>query len=132
VGHHGGFGRIAGEVGRLGRSTPQLRNVGQLRSPKAATRIGRPSERSWLASFFRPSDDPGNPFPRSLKMDDELEPERRTIHVFDIDLESGEVPVRELHVVATPTPRSGRGSILSMDLGPALRKLEERSKPAQP
>jgi hypothetical protein len=32
-------------------------------------------------------------------MNDETEPERRTIHVFDIDLETGDVPVRELHIV---------------------------------
>jgi hypothetical protein len=62
-------------------------------------------------------------------MNDEIEPERRTIHVFDIDLKTGDVPVRELRVVGVPTPRPGRVSILSLDLGPALKKLEEsRSK----
>jgi hypothetical protein len=57
------------------------------------------------------------------------EPERRTIHVFDIDLETGDVPVRQLHVVGVPTRPSGRGSILTLDLGPAVKKLEQaRSK----
>jgi hypothetical protein len=70
-------------------------------------------------------------------MNDEPDPERRTIHVFDLDLETGEVPVRELHVVDAPTPRSGRVSIVSLDLGPALKKLEgarlkSRSDSAQP
>jgi hypothetical protein len=80
--------------------------------------------RSWLASFTSSNDDPANPVPRSLIMNDEAEPQRLTIHVFEIDLETGDVPVREPRVIGVPTPRSDWVSILSLDLGPALKKLE--------
>lgn len=56
-------------------------------------------------------------------MNDETEPERRTIHVFDIDLETGEVPVRELHVVREAPTKRGRTSIVSIDLSRVLEKL---------
>lgn len=56
-------------------------------------------------------------------MNDETEPERRTIHVFDIDLETGEVPVRELHVVQEPEAGPSRRSILGIDLSRVLEKL---------
>jgi hypothetical protein len=66
-------------------------------------------------------------------MNDESEPERRTIHVFDIDLETGEVPVRELHVVREAEPKPGRTSLVSIDLSMVLEKLggfdEERRSP---
>lgn len=55
-------------------------------------------------------------------MNDETEPKRQTIHVFDIDLETGDVPVRELHVVDEVQPPH---SILRMELGPALKKLDD-------
>jgi hypothetical protein len=57
-------------------------------------------------------------------MTDEMEPERRTIHVFDIDLETGEVPVRELHVVHEGEAKPTRTSILSIDLSKVFEKLE--------
>lgn len=56
-------------------------------------------------------------------MNDDAEPERRTIHVFDIDLETGEVPVRELHVVREAETKPGRTTILSIDLSMAIEKL---------
>jgi hypothetical protein len=57
-------------------------------------------------------------------MNDEAEPERRTIHIFDIDLETGEVPVREMHVVGEAETKPGRTSILSIDLSRAIEKLD--------
>jgi hypothetical protein len=57
-------------------------------------------------------------------MNDETEPDRRTIHVFDIDLETGDVPVRELHVVQEAEAKPGPTSILSIDLSRGLEKLE--------
>jgi hypothetical protein len=62
-------------------------------------------------------------------MNDESEPERRTIHVFDIDLETGEVPVRELHVVREPAAKPGRTSILSLDLSKVIEKLDRLPAP---
>jgi hypothetical protein len=56
-------------------------------------------------------------------MTDEPEPERRTIHVFDIDLETGEVPVRELHVVREADAEPGRRSLVSIDLSKLLERL---------
>lgn len=61
-------------------------------------------------------------------MNDDAEPERRTIHVFDIDLETGEVPVRELHVVREAEPKQGRTSILSIDLSRLLEKLSRQEQ----
>jgi len=52
-------------------------------------------------------------------------PERRTIHIVDLDLETGEVPIRRLHVVDVPRQPGQRCSLLSIDLGPALEKLEQ-------
>ena len=57
-------------------------------------------------------------------MNDETEPERRTIHVFDIDLETGDVPVRELHVVREAETKPGRTSIVSIDLSRVIEKLD--------
>lgn len=64
-------------------------------------------------------------FPWRQTMNNESELERRTVHVFDYDPETGEVPVRELHVVGEPEPQTGPFSILSIDLGPALRRLDQ-------
>jgi hypothetical protein len=86
-----------------------------------------------LASFRRPSHDPAIPFsPWSLTMIDETEPERRTIHVFDIDLETGEVPVRELYVVHEAETKPLRTNILSLDLSRAVEKLDEAENTADP
>jgi hypothetical protein len=57
-------------------------------------------------------------------MTDETEPDRRTIHVFDIDLDTGEVPVRQLHVVQEAERKPRRMSILSIDLSRVIRKLD--------
>lgn len=57
-------------------------------------------------------------------MKDETKPERRTIHVFDIDLKTGDVPVRELHVVREAAPKFGRTSMLSLDLSQVIEKLD--------
>jgi hypothetical protein len=57
-------------------------------------------------------------------MNNENKPERRTIHVFDIDMETGDVPVRELHVVSEAEAKPGRTNILSIDLSRVLEKLD--------
>lgn len=56
-------------------------------------------------------------------MNDEHEPERRTIHVFDIDMETGDVPVQELHVVQDAEVKRRRTSLVSIDLSRVLKKL---------
>lgn len=56
-------------------------------------------------------------------MNEEPEPERRTIHIFDIDMETGDVPVRELHVVREAGTMPCRTSLVSIDLSRALKKL---------
>lgn len=56
-------------------------------------------------------------------MNDEPHLERRTIHVFDNDLETGDVPVRELHVVRQAEAKPGRTSLVSIDLSSVLKKL---------
>jgi hypothetical protein len=60
-----------------------------------------------------------------------LEPERRTIHIVDLDLETGEVPIRRLQVVDVPRQPGQRVSILSIDFGPALEKLDRLEAAAQ-
>lgn len=65
-------------------------------------------------------------------MTDETEPERRTIHVFDIDLETGDVPVRELHVVQEPEAKPGRTSLVSIDLSKVLKKLSRFDEGREP
>jgi hypothetical protein len=56
-------------------------------------------------------------------MNDETEPERRTIHVFDIDLETGDVPIRVLHVVREADAKPGRTSLVSIDLSRVIENL---------
>jgi hypothetical protein len=51
--------------------------------------------------------------------------ERRTIHLVDLDRETGEVPIRKFHVVDVPRQPGQRVSILTIDFGPALEKLEQ-------
>lgn len=57
-------------------------------------------------------------------MNNENKPERRTIHVFDIDLETDDVPIRELHVVREAEAKLERTSIVSIDLSRVLEKLD--------
>lgn len=57
-------------------------------------------------------------------MNDEPHLERRTIHVFDVDLETGKVLVQELHVVRACEAKPGPTSILSIDLSRVVAKLE--------
>jgi hypothetical protein len=59
------------------------------------------------------------------------EPERRTIHIVDLDLETGEVPIQELHVIDVPRNPTKRHSILTIDLGPAVKKLNELEAPVE-
>lgn len=59
------------------------------------------------------------------------QPERRTIHIVDLDPETGEVPIRKLHVVDVPRQPRQRVSILTIDLGPALEKLDQLQAKAQ-
>ncbi|HWB07727.1 MAG TPA: hypothetical protein VG826_00680 [Pirellulales bacterium] len=56
-------------------------------------------------------------------MNDEMEPERRTIHVFDIDLETGDVPVLELQVIREAEAKHSRKSLVSIDLSRVMKKL---------
>ena len=62
---------------------------------------------------------------------DPPEPERRTIHIVDLDLETGEVPIRRLHLVDVSRQPGQRCSLFSIDLGPALEKLEQLEAEAQ-
>ena len=60
-----------------------------------------------------------------------LEPERRTIHIVDLDPQTGEVPIRQLHVVDVPRQPAHRVSILTIDFGPAIEKLNELEAQAE-